>query len=218
VSQDWDALPGGDGHLTRRAGALGHDFNNVLTVIAGNLALAERHAAGNAKLLRLLSNMRLAAERGTALARELLLMARDSASGGELSEEMAALTPPEAPKLSRILLVEDDPHVAELALMVLRDLGHSVCLKSDAPAALAALRAGETFDLVFSDIVMPGEINGLDLAEAISVEFPRLPVLLATAYSAAALARGAMRFPVMAKPYSVGELERRVAEMLAPVA
>jgi len=67
---------------------------------------------------------------------------------------------------------------------------------------------------VFSDIVMPGGMSGIELAEAISARFPRIPILLATGYSNAALAQGALRFPVLAKPYSVQELTRRVAQML----
>ena len=76
------------------------------------------------------------------------------------------------------------------------------------------LREAGRFDLVFSDIVMPGGMSGIELAEQIAESFPLLPVLLATGYSNAALAPGALRFPVLAKPYSVQELSRRIASML----
>ena len=192
-----------------------HDLNNVLTVITGNLALAERHAAGNPKLIKLLNNMRLAADRGTALAQQMLSDSQDSQPGGPqagFAEEPAGFG--DVATSRRILVVEDDPMVAEVAVTVLQDMGHAVSLRSDAPSALALLREADTFDLVFSDIVMPGGMSGIELAEQIAETFPRLPVLLATGYSNAALAPGALRFPVLAKPYSVQELSRRVTSML----
>ena len=65
-------------------------------------------------------------------------------------------------------------------------------------------------DTLRAIIVMPGGMSGIELAEVIAVKFPHLPVLLATGFSTAALAPGALRFPVLAKPYSVQELSRRV--------
>ena len=202
------------------SGGLAHDLNNVLTIITGNLSLAERHAAGNPKLIKLLNNMRLATDRGAILAQQLLAQ-QSLASGSQpgqpnvpsgFAEEPAGFGDVAASR--RILVVEDDPMVAEVAMTVLQDMGHAVTLRPDAPSALAALREAESFDLVFSDIVMPGGMSGIELAEQIAQSFPRLPVLLATGYSNAALAPGALRFPVLAKPYSVQELSRRVASML----
>jgi CheY-like chemotaxis protein len=191
------------------AAAVAHDFNNVLTVISGNLALAERHAAGNPKLIRLLNNIRLAAERASGLTTELM--------------NVALATPPCDPpakldivveRPAKILVVEDDPDVAEVAVAVLESMGHDVSMCPDASAALSVLEGNAGFDLVFSDIMMPGPMNGIDLAEAILKRFPDLPILLATGFSNAALAPGALRFPVLAKPYSVQELTRRVGQMI----
>jgi CheY-like chemotaxis protein len=199
------------------ASAAAHDFNNVLTVIVGNLALAERHAAGNPKLLRLLNNMRLAAERGAELAQRLMEIAagRTPPAGQPgFAEEAAGFGETLAAPKRRILVVEDDPLVAEVAVAVMQDMGYDVSLRYDAPSALALLQTSEPFDLVFSDIVMPGGMSGIELAERIADTFPTLPILLATGYSNAALAPGALRFPVLAKPYSVQELTRRVSQML----
>jgi CheY-like chemotaxis protein len=191
---------------------LAHDFNNVLTVITGNLALAERHAAGNPKLLRLLNNMRAAAERGAGLTQQMMASEVGKGSFAGFSEEPAGFGGP--PTTRQILVVEDDPLVAEVAVAVLQDMGYVVVLRQDAPSALTLLREGGAFDLVFSDIVMPGGMSGIELADQIAESFPKLPILLATGYSNAALAPGALRFPVLAKPYSVQELSRRVALML----
>jgi CheY-like chemotaxis protein len=189
------------------AAGVAHDFNNVLTVISGNLALAERHAAGNPKLIRLLNNIRLAAERASDLTTELMSVAVVlPVPPGTL--EIAVEKP------SKILVVEDDPDVAEVAVAVLESMGHDVRMCPNASAALSVLEENAGFDLVFSDIMMPGPMNGIDLAETILKKFPALPVLLATGFSNAALAPGALRFPVLAKPYSVQELTRRVGQMI----
>ena len=210
--EDWQLqdAPGGHvaGTVQTLVGGFAHDLNNVLTVIIGNIALAERHAAGNPKLIRLLANMRLATDRGTELAQGLMAL-----SPGHAPDPTTLPGFSEPAARSRILVVEDDPSVAEVAVAVLEDMGHAVDLGGDAAAALALLKAG-AYDLVFSDIVMPGGMSGIELAEVIAVNFPRLPVLLATGYSTAALAPGALKFPVLAKPYSVQELARRVTQML----
>lgn len=202
--------PTGGSVLAKLAGELAHDLNNVLTVITGNLALAERHAAGNAKLVRLLNNMRQAADRGAKLTNDLLALAPDSqvegGFGTEMSEDSSGQT-------RRILVVEDDLLVAEVAVAAFEDMGHLVDHSENAASALERLRDA-AFDLVFSDIVMPGGMSGIELAEVIAETYPRLPVLLATGYSSAALAQGALRFPVLAKPYGMEELSRRVSQML----
>jgi CheY-like chemotaxis protein len=198
------------------AGAVAHDFNNVLTVIAGNLALAERHAAGNPKLIRLLENIRLAAERATSLTGQLMrVSARPAPDPGAASApgSLPAAQANTEEKRRKVLVVEDDPDVAEVAVAVIESLGHEVEVCAEAASALARVKQARNFDLVFSDIVMPG-MNGIELAEAIQNIFPNLPVLLATGYSNAALAPGALRFPVLAKPYSVQELSRRIGQMM----
>ncbi len=190
------------------AAAVAHDFNNVLTVIAGNLALAERHAAGNPKLIRLLNNIRLASERASDLTGELMRVAIAPPAEPQAKIEAAVEKP------AKILVVEDDPDVAEVAVAVLESMGHEVRMCPNASAALTLLDENASYDLVFSDIMMPGPLNGIDLAETILKKFPNLPVLLATGFSNAALAPGALRFPVLAKPYSVQELTRRVGQMI----
>jgi len=204
----WGEAPGpGAPSLSKAAEALANDLNNVLTVITGNLAQAERHAAGNEKLIRLLDKMRLAAERGGALARTLASLSPNAGPPMLGAAE-------ETPLHSRILVVEDDVQLGELAAEVLTDLGHVVDIRPDAPSAMALLRDGPPFNLVFSDIVMPGGMNGIELAEHIARTYPKLPVLLATGYSTEALTPGALRFPMLPKPYGMKELARRVSQML----
>ena len=84
-----------------------------------------------------------------------------------------------------ILLVEDNPDVATAATGLLEQLGYSVQWVPNAEAALQAID-NDGIDLVFSDIVMPGPLDGLGLARIIRRKKPQLPILLATGYSHAA--------------------------------
>ncbi len=200
------------------AGAVAHDFNNVLTVISGNVALAERHAAGNPKLLRLLHNIRVAAERATDLTGQLMSLSGQNLHveipGADAVPEANGVDREAALKRTRVLVVEDDAEVAEVAVAVIESLGHEVEVCGEAASALLRVQEARDFDLVFSDIVMPGGMNGIELAEAIQKVRPDLPILLSTGYSTAALAQGALRFPVLAKPYTVQELSRRIGQMI----
>ena len=93
---------------------------------------------------------------------------------------------PPADDAGTVLLVEDNADVAEVGADYLRQLGFKVRSVANAQAAIAALRLDANVDLVFSDILMPGGMNGLDLAREIGERFPGIPVLLATGYSASA--------------------------------
>lgn len=121
---------------------------------------------------------------------------------------------PPAAASSRILLVEDNPEVAEVAGRMLEELGHQVRTVRSGAAALSALAGGEAVDLIFSDIVMAGEPDGLGMARRVREIFPEVPILLATGYSEAA-ARIGDEFPILRKPYKLGDLNRAIAERLA---
>ncbi len=112
-----------------------------------------------------------------------------------------------------ILLVEDNPEVAEVAQGLLTQMGYHVQLAGNASAALAMIEGGEPPDLVFSDIVMAGEIDGVGLARRLRDQHPDIPVLLASGYSQAAETIGD-EFPILRKPYGVDELGRNVAALL----
>ena len=113
----------------------------------------------------------------------------------------------------RVLLVEDNPDVATATQLMLEQLGYSVRLVTDGAAALTAVDA-ERFDLVMTDIVMAGSVDGLGVARALGQRRPDLPVLLVTGYSDAA-AKVAGEFTVLRKPFLMAELSRTVARMIA---
>ena len=114
---------------------------------------------------------------------------------------------PMSPRRLRVLCVEDNPEVADVTAGLLEQLGHDVVLVNSAAAALERLEAGVAPDLLFSDIVMAGDMNGLGLARRVRQRWPTTPVLLATGYSREAEAIGD-EFPVLAKPYELADLGR----------
>jgi PAS domain S-box-containing protein len=112
-----------------------------------------------------------------------------------------------------VLLVEDNPEVAEVAAGMLEQLGHEVQVANNAQSAIRRLETGESFDLVFSDIVMAGEMDGVALARRLREDAPDLPVLLATGYSQAAERIGD-EFSILRKPYNMKDLGQAVTAVL----
>ncbi len=113
-----------------------------------------------------------------------------------------------------VLLVEDNDDVAEVGAHYFRQLGYRVRSVANAQAALAALRLDGDVDLVFSDILMPGGMNGLELAREIGERFPAIPVLLTTGYSASAQDAVRQGVVVVQKPYDLESLRRNIREAI----
>src|SRR5882757_911817 len=110
-----------------------------------------------------------------------------------------------------VLLVEDNPEVASVSAGLLEQLGYTVRRVANAEAALREIEL-DGIDLVFSDIVMPGKMDGLGLARHLKAVRPGLPILLASGYSDAALSvRG--DFPILRKPYEIHELSQAIAKL-----
>jgi two-component system, NtrC family, sensor kinase len=117
-----------------------------------------------------------------------------------------------------ILLVEDNLDIAEVTRASLEEIGFQVTHAADARAALTILRSGTRIDLVFSDIVMPGDLNGVDLARIVRSQHPSLPILLATGYSAVAQTATDEGFTILRKPYDTAELNAAIDRILGVVA
>jgi PAS domain S-box-containing protein len=113
-----------------------------------------------------------------------------------------------------VLLVEDNPVVADVSATMLTELGFGVEAVADATAALRALEAGKHFKLMFSDIVMAGQMDGVALARVVRQRRPDLPILLATGYSQAADA-AQDEFSILRKPYQISQLGRAIATVIA---
>jgi len=125
----------------------------------------------------------------------------------------AGEVPVEAAGSGAVLVVEDNPDVADVSAAMLEQLGYEVQRANNARAALEAIER-RTFDLVVSDIVMAGPLDGIGLARSIRERHPGVAVVLVTGYSkAATLAEG--DFTLLRKPYQLADLSRAASKALA---
>jgi PAS domain S-box-containing protein len=122
--------------------------------------------------------------------------------------------PIRAPRGAKVLLVEDEGSVAELAQSLLEGAGFRVTAVGDARAALDVLKSGAQVDVLFSDIMMPGGINGAELARIVRRDYPHIFILLATAYAEAAAGEIAQEFPLIVKPYGRDALLHQLGQIL----
>ncbi|MCW6511774.1 ATP-binding protein [Lichenifustis flavocetrariae] len=117
----------------------------------------------------------------------------------------------------RLLMVEHHVQIAEITSEILEDLGYEVRSVTNAAAALAAIEGSERdFDLVFSDVLMPGHMNGVDLAHELNRRWPGLPVLLTTGYSNVLARQEELSgdFRILRKPYSAEALTSLIGDMI----
>jgi CheY-like chemotaxis protein len=121
-------------------------------------------------------------------------------------EAAAALPTAQGPSLS-VLLVEDDLEVGEMVEAMLADLGHHVRRVEGVPEALAVLERPTKIDLLLTDIVMPGNRTGVDLARAAVEMRPGLPVILSSGYTGETLnSASEAPWPLLRKPYDADAL------------
>ncbi|MET4311734.1 ATP-binding protein [Bradyrhizobium sp. RT4b] len=116
-----------------------------------------------------------------------------------------------------ILCVEDDRDVRQYVTVQLESLGYKVISAANATEALAIVADGTPFDLLFTDIVMTGGVNGRELAEQMVAARPSLRVLFTSGYaydSLHAQGRATMGAPLLAKPYRKAELARMLRRSL----
>jgi CheY-like chemotaxis protein len=106
----------------------------------------------------------------------------------------------------RVLVVEDDVQVRQLACEMLEQLGYETMRVANAEAALGALSDGQKVDLLLTDVMMPGGMDGIALAAEARRRCPGLPVLLSSGYAGAPSRVAAAGFPMLRKPFTLEEL------------
>jgi DNA-binding NtrC family response regulator len=116
--------------------------------------------------------------------------------------------------MARILVVDDDEGVGRLVRSVLQDAGHEVDVTNGPENAMQLCRS-HAFDLVISDVEMPGPIDGHDLARWVAAEFPRCRVALMSGRPSDCDACPFIeRCPMLLKPFAINELLEFVSETL----
>ncbi len=131
--------------------------------------------------------------------------------------EAAAPSPARLSHRLRVLMLEDHPDVAVVTRELLEELGYDVLHAADVAAARFAL-SREPVDVVLSDIVMPGGVNGLDFAREVRRERGSLPVVLATGYSEQARVAADEGFAILRKPYGMSDLHEALTAALGGAA
>jgi two-component system NtrC family sensor kinase len=116
-----------------------------------------------------------------------------------------------------ILLVEDDEDVSRFVIDALRDIGYRVEHAANAAAALELLKTMPDVQLLLTDVVLPGGINGRELADEVKKLRPRLPVLFATGYTRNAIihhGRLDQNVDLLTKPFTTEALARKVRQVI----
>ncbi|KEJ88546.1 PAS domain S-box protein [Sulfitobacter donghicola] len=117
-----------------------------------------------------------------------------------------------------VLVVEDNAKVRKLSLERIQSLGFETLEADSGDAAYQLLLNGARVDLVFSDLVMPGSLNGYDLAAKVEAEFPNLKVLLTSGYAGDVISSRLPQshpFELLHKPYRQAELVSRLKQMFS---
>jgi CheY-like chemotaxis protein len=118
-----------------------------------------------------------------------------------------------------VLVVEDDPALCKVIVSFLEQQNYQVASAPDSSEALAILDKSSPFDLLLSDIVLPGEISGPELAKEITRRQPSIKILLMSGYASDAL-EGKVRPPqyakLLQKPFSMGTLAKEMRSVLKP--
>jgi CheY-like chemotaxis protein len=121
-----------------------------------------------------------------------------------------------------ILVVEDDPLVRQYVLTQIQSLGYTTLSASNGAEALAVIDSGKPIDLLFTDVIMPGNMNGRELAEQAASRRPEIRVLFTSGYTENAIIHHGRLDPgvlLLAKPYRRSDLATLIrAALVAPVA
>jgi DNA-binding response OmpR family regulator len=130
-------------------------------------------------------------------------------AASKVADEPLPASPP------AILVVEDDVLIRAVIAGYLRDCSFEIVEAGDADEAIRVMQAGQRFDVVFSDINMPGSLNGLDLARWVRRERPGIKLILTSGLEIKPPVDLRENGPILAKPYAPAELARRIRALLS---
>jgi CheY-like chemotaxis protein len=130
--------------------------------------------------------------------------------------EVVEAVPVEVRGKGTVLVVEDDSDVRAVASGLLEGLGYSVLEAETGTEAMKLIEGGEHIDLVFTDVIMPGEMNGIDLVRAMKIKHAEIPVLLTSGYTAQRIAMDEMAagLQLLRKPYTQVDLSLAVKSVM----
>jgi PAS domain S-box-containing protein len=153
---------------------------------------------------------------GTAITMYLPRAAAVQANAVESAPAPAPASAVIDPVHGTILVVEDNPEVAAVTASLVEQLGYRTVGANNATDALARLQRGDDIELVLSDVVMPGGMNGFALAQEIANHYPHIPVLLTSGYNDVVQTAGS-HVPILRKPFQLPILDKSIREALQSV-
>ncbi|WP_338665957.1 PAS domain-containing protein [Pararoseomonas sp. SCSIO 73927] len=147
-----------------------------------------------------------------------LYLPEERAEGGAADSDDTGRAPAPAGTGQCVLVVEDNIEVGRFCTQILEDLGYRTAWAANAEEALARLGAdGHGFDVVFSDVVMPG-MGGIVLAQTLRERLPGLPVVLTSGYSHVLAQEADHGFELLHKPYSADQVGRALQRVISKAA
>jgi PAS domain S-box-containing protein len=219
-----------------------HDLNNELTTVIGNLSLLLMSPPSDPA-----NHQRILGAKRTAVRTQGLIHQLQAIASGDSPEpeapaqqpapaaaaapaqestppspaQVSAAEVPEESRVPRILVLDDEEAICSLVSMALDSMGFDVTeALSVAPALQAcedAVREGRPYDLVISDLSLPGEIDGIDAVNRLRSIHPKIQAIVSTGYSSHPIMGDCKRHgfaAAIAKPYDLGKLSRVVREVL----
>gem|GEM_PF-1630049 len=131
------------------------------------------------------------------------------------SSHLATSRPVSPGTPGKILIVEDDPGLQLVLVELFTTMGYATLTASNAAAALTTLKNNRDVIMLFSDVVMPGEMDGIGLADAARKIYPELRILLASGYPQKDLTTKTLpKYEAfISKPYRSSELEEQMREL-----
>lgn len=204
------------------AAVIAHDFNNLLTTILGNLSLALFDRSLNEATQERLITAKKAGLRAQDLAQKLLQLGRESDDPSHALDRLPSDAAPVAERPPRILVLDDEEAICTLVSCALEPLGYEVVEAHDALTAISfyidALQSGRRFDVVISDLAIPGGMSGQEAVQRLRDLDPDLRAIVSSGYSCDPVLsdyRGYGFCAIIQKPYEIQALGRTIAEVLA---
>jgi PAS domain S-box-containing protein len=118
---------------------------------------------------------------------------------------------PQRSAVETVLVVEDEPDVMTAAAELFRSIGYDIVMAGNAAAAIDILKNRSDIDIVFSDVMMPGGVSGIDLARLVRAQYPAIRIVLASGFPLTVLRRehgDVSDFTLIPKPYRLAEIAR----------
>lgn len=143
--------------------------------------------------------------------RTMAVSGTDEASAGPLNSAI------DHPETQTVLVVEDDSLVREIVVDTLDHLGYRVLVASDGPEALTILKTETDLDLLFTDVIMPNGITGVELAYRAREMRPGLKILLTSGYASRGQSENSTAtsgFPMLGKPYHLADLAHTIRSVI----